>query len=277
MKKLILFLSLLFLSSSVWATNYCTDSHIVGCYPTNTGSGTSLIDSSTHMYNGTFESSGHPLWQTVSPSRSYLTQSVAYSSASDNINLAQNDSTTFYPAQAMSFVSWIYPTSCANNSSGFVGRITSRTGAAEALFAIGNVNSDTAAYEFTVPGSTTNLIVVTANNTCVVNTWTHVVVTWDGSTTATNVHIYLNGAETTYQTQTNGSGLYTPTSTNLYIGNNYNLNRNYAGYMTETAYFSRVLSSSDVTSIYTNGLLQSSSSNPFVYIYNAKIYDAIIY
>ncbi|MBS3105955.1 fibronectin type III domain-containing protein [Candidatus Woesearchaeota archaeon] len=38
------------------------------------------------------------------------------------------------------------------------------------------------------------------------NQWTHVALTWDGSGTATNVHMYLDGVEVVYDTRNNGLG-----------------------------------------------------------------------
>jgi len=57
-------------------------------------------------------------------------------------------------------------------------------------------------------GIVTAITVTSENNSLKLNTWQNVTATWDGSTTATNVHIYFNGKETaTYRALTNGNTL----------------------------------------------------------------------
>jgi hypothetical protein len=55
-------------------------------------------------------------------------------------------------------------------------------------------------------GGTSNTDRTTSNLAVSWDTWQHIAITWDGSTTAANVHIYKDGTELTYQTTTNGSG-----------------------------------------------------------------------
>lgn len=45
---------------------------------------------------------------------------------------------------------------------------------------------------------------VSAVDTVTTGVWQHVLVTWDGSTTATNIHLYHNGVEVSYAITTNG-------------------------------------------------------------------------
>src|SRR3989344_5358177 len=68
--------------------------------------------------------------------------------------------------------------------------------------------------------ATTDLNRTTSNSTVTMSAWNYVVVTWDGSATATNILIYVNGAETTYQTTTNGVGaIQSDAALNFNIGN----------------------------------------------------------
>lgn len=231
-------------NSIAWATNYCNDASIIGCYPAQEDAGITLVDHSSNANNGTFGSSGHPVWTTAAPARSYLTYCLAYSTSSDSISLGSSFITG--TAVPQSFVTWIFPTATSST------RIIDR-GPGDTILQMATTN----AINFSIAYSTTSLSVTTSNNTMTLNTWNDVIVTWDGSTTATNVHIYINGAEATYQTQTNGVGTITSVSgQTLYLGNRADGTRNVNGNLTEIAFFSRVLSSSDVSSIYNNGLLQ---------------------
>lgn len=60
--------------------------------------------------------------------------------------------------------------------------------------------------QFFSSGST-NLSHITNTGAYSATTWTHVLVTWDGSTTAANAKIYVNGTEASYATTTNGVSL----------------------------------------------------------------------
>lgn len=67
-------------------------------------------------------------------------------------------------------------------------------------------NTDEKTIQFLVKFATTNLSVYADDNVVDYDVWTHWLITWDGSTTATNVHIYENGVEVGYESQTNGVG-----------------------------------------------------------------------
>lgn len=275
-KILILFIVVFIytLPQQAWATNYCQDASIVGCYPAQTNSGTSLIDNSSNGNNGTFASSGHPAWVTQSPPRLYLTYGLSYLTSSDHITLP-GDTTTFKPGQAQSTCFWLYPLSATFNPDSGVSRVFSKNNGAESTIAYGEVGAATgSAVQININGST-NMSVVTSNNVLTTNAWNNVCTTGDGSITAANWHIYINGSEATYQTQQNGVSLNDESAGTFYLGNNSVGTRETYGYITEISTYQRVLSSSDVTSIYTNGLLQAPIST--TNMYNTKVYNASIY
>lgn len=86
-----------------------------------------------------------------------------------------------------------------------------------------------------------------------INTWTHVVVTHDGSSTAANCHIYINGSETTYVTQSNGATPGDNSAQTTYIGNRSDAARTFDGRLCEMAVWSSALSSGNVTTLYGSG------------------------
>jgi hypothetical protein len=58
-----------------------------------------------------------------------------------------------------------------------------------------------------------------SNNAVIsLDTWHHIGVTWDGSNTAANAKIYVDGSEVGYQTTTNGATLANATGSGLYLG-----------------------------------------------------------
>ena len=74
------------------------------------------------------------------------------------------------------------------------------------------------------------------------NVWERVFVTWDGSGTAANIHIYVNGNEVTYAITTDGTGGREDDSTqNLYLGNDGNAGRTTDGKLAHIQLWNRVL------------------------------------
>ena len=76
-------------------------------------------------------------------------------------------------------------------------------------------------------------------------------VTWDGSATAANVKIYINGAETSYQTTTNGvTTKNSDASADFIIGNNSLTTQTFNGLIDEVRVYNRALSAAEVMSLY---------------------------
>ncbi len=66
----------------------------------------------------------------------------------------------------------------------------------------------TTAMHLLVDYSGTDLLRRTGTGVLQLGRWTHWTVTWDGSTTAANAHIYKNAVEATYQATTDGTGTF---------------------------------------------------------------------
>lgn len=122
---------------------------------------------------------------------------------------------------------------------------------------------------FTARYNTTNLLVQTSANsfaTSDFNKWVHIMVTWDGSSNAASgVHIYKNGNELAYSTQTDGSSSYlSDASDNLNIGDGGLISgRQSNGILDDIRVYNRVLSYKELYQIYSSGALaKRSASNP---------------
>jgi len=86
----------------------------------------------------------------------------------------------------------------------------------------------------------------TASSTLPTNTWTHLALTWDGTTNPAK--IYLNGIETGYTTQTTGSGTASSDATcDLRIGSRQGTSAFYNGIIDEVRIYNRVLSPNEIT------------------------------
>lgn len=108
----------------------------------------------------------------------------------------------------------------------------------------------TSTIRFTAISSTggTSMNRTAASNSVVFNAWNHVVVTWDGSTTATNIKFYVNGVETSYGNTVNGVGLANNNTGLLSIGNRTtnNNDRSFDGSISDVALWSDVLTLDEI-------------------------------
>lgn len=129
---------------------------------------------------------------------------------------------------------WIYPDTMGGNGAG---RIVDRN----IIFYNGGTNQ----LVFQCPGST-NLQRNTATNAIVTTGWQHALVTWDGSTTAANIHIYVGGSEASYVLTQNGASLTDNSANSLFIGNTNTFNRGFDGRITEVAIWDVVLTAPQI-------------------------------
>ena len=103
---------------------------------------------------------------------------------------------------------------------------------------------------------TTDLTREINDNQITLNTWQHVLLTWDGSTTAANVHIYIDGVEATYLTTTDATGSRTSDSaSDLKIGRGDlgGAPQNFDGLIDDVRMYNRVLSADEIKRLYKMG------------------------
>lgn len=99
-----------------------------------------------------------------------------------------------------------------------------------------------------------NIKRVSSNNTITLGVWQHVVLTWDDSASAVNVHIYINGQEPTYQTSDNGVGIVRSDALiDLNIGNDDGGTSTFDGLIDEVRIYNRVLSADEIKRLYNMG------------------------
>jgi hypothetical protein len=103
---------------------------------------------------------------------------------------------------------------------------------------------------------TANLVRTSAANAISMGVWRHVVVTWDGTTTATNVLMYVDGAPVgSYASTINASGnRVSDAGANLYLGNEASGARTLDGALDDVRVYNRVLSPTEIQAVYRAGL-----------------------
>lgn len=263
MKNILLIFLLLF-PSIVFARDYTSDSRCVAAYLFKEGSGTTVADSSRNGFGGTgtFLSSGHPAWDVSVPSFTKYgsaTKSASFATSGTTDKITASTSNSVMPVGSpLTITAWIYPT--VDDVGGFNPRIVDRstTGNDGITFAILPTK---AIYFDTVDldTGTSGILRISNNNSITFNTWQFVAVTWDGSITATNVHIYVNGVEVGYATSTSATSLNSNAGHTLYIGNRPDTQTPLGGKITQVGVFNAVLNSSELSDIYNYGLTGNGS------------------
>lgn len=162
----------------------------VGEWKMDEGTGTAVNDSSGNSTAGSF--GGNPTWGIGK-----LGSAIRFDGTGDFVNA--NSATILDDLAQFTAEAWMRP----NAASGGNERLIGKNGANDTGWMLQYDSSER--LWFGVDYDITNLARQSSNNVLVPDQWQHVAVTWNGSATATNVRFYINGAETTYGTTTNGN------------------------------------------------------------------------
>lgn len=145
--------------------------------------------------------------------------------------------------QVLSISAWIYP---ITTGGGTFGRILDRS---EAGLGTAFAMSDTATLRVIIDGAT-DLVRDASDNSLLLNSWSHVGMSRDGTTNASNVRIYVNGRETTYKTTINGVGLTDNADARLRMGNNPGETLGFNGWISHVFAWERILHPNEWIQLY---------------------------
>lgn len=204
------------------------------------GSGATAADNSGNANAGTISGA---TWKRAG----IIDFALHFDGIDDVVNTGSGSTLDNLPATTIS--AWIKPNTLGE---GALGRIIQKgTGVATGFRFLLQANN---ALSFAVDYTTTDLSRTTANSVFTLAVWTHVLVTWTGSATATNIRIYINGVETRYGTTRNGVGARTnDAALSLYIGNESGGTGTFDGLMDDVRVYNRVLSASEIKAVYQAG------------------------
>jgi hypothetical protein len=151
----------------------------------------------------------------------------------------------------LTFSAWIKPNSTGEGGGGVI--VSKANAPGDLRFNFESTGTNALSFSKNYDGGT-DLKRTTSNNFITLGVWSHITVTWDGSATAANVHIYVNGVETTYQTTTDGVGNKNSDATlNFYIGNLSGSFHTFDGTIDEVRIYNRALSDSEIKQLYLMG------------------------
>jgi hypothetical protein len=236
------------------ASEYCipgdssTCTSPVGRWDLEEGTGTTAYDKSGNANTGTI-TAGSGGYAPGKPGKGYN-----FDGSSTIINAGSGTSLDNLPANGMTAEAWYYPRSLGESSVGFI--LSKNTGLSQnqGWFLL---NLGTNYLQFVVDGST-DLVVNTSNNSITLNRWNHIAVSWDGNiTTASSVHIYVNGVETSYQTQTNGANRVDDAASSFTIGNDSTQGRTVDGIVDSVRLFNYARTPAQIAWDYNQGKPQA--------------------
>lgn len=202
-------------------------------------SGTVAYDRSGQGNNGT-------LTNGPAIARGKIGQGLDFDGSDDFVNTGSN----LDNLAAMTVSLWIRPETSGEISQGSFIRKNTSGGSGRWDFGICCAPEDKIIF---FKDGTTDLSHVTVANSITHNTWQHMLFTWDGSTTAANVHIYKNGVEISYSSAQNGVSLASDAAHDLVIGARGDNAEAFDGQIDEVRIYNRVLSADEIKRLYIIG------------------------
>ncbi len=217
--------------------------HAETTYWTSAFGGTTA-DASGNGHTGTLTALG----KATSTAIGKIGQAIKFDGVTPGARIAIAGTSTFGSLSALTASAWI------NVSAGGSGGGAIVTTEGNSINGWKFYTNSTQSIGFEVKYSTTPLSVTSNNATMFFNKWNFVVVTWDGSTNATNAHIYINGVEPSYASQVNGVGSRS-SDTAVTIGNvSTGSTRELTGKIDDVRVYNRVLSQNELQALYHLGV-----------------------
>lgn len=212
--------------------------------------GTSTADASGNGNTGTLSTfgTGNPTWATGN-----IGSALTFDAADDVVTVGSGATLDDLPA--ITIAAWIKPNTVGEGGS--PGRIVHKGTTTSPTAGWQFVTQATNSIAFAVDHGTTDLNRVSAANALgtTLGVWKHVVVTWTGSATATNIKLYVDGVETAYSTTTDGGAArVSDAASSVFIGNDNTGVRTFDGALDDVRIYNRVLSSTELTAIRNAGL-----------------------
>jgi hypothetical protein len=212
----------------------------VGYWNMNEKTGTTSInDSSGNSNTGTLSNFTNTDWV-----QGKYGSALKFNGTTSTINAGSASIVDNMPQISIS--AWIYPKTVGENSAGkIIDKSDGSTPPASGwTWRLNSANRLIFSVDY--DGLTNTEYIST--ETITLNTWQHVMITWDGSTTSSNIKIYINGIPTTKQgSSTDGAGNHvTDASQSIIIGNNPSGSRTFDGFIDDLKIYNYVRTTGQV-------------------------------
>jgi hypothetical protein len=236
----------LFLLANGFTTGYVAaqlQNGLVSYWSFDDGSGSIASDSSGNGNIATLVNG--PSWVTAGE----IAGALSFDGVDDYVTFA---------SQAQNIISisaWVYAQATPGN---VFPRIIDMPGYVLFLAEPSNPNSNPASLGFLSRRSDRDGEWDTPANSLAYNSWNHVTVVYDSSSTSNNADLYINGVKQTMSKITSPQGTQTANEGAGIIGNQIPLNRGWVGLIDELRIYDRALSAAEIVSLYDQG-----NSGPF--------------
>ena len=234
---------------------YRSSPYLQGWWRLNTNLSTSgnATDSSGKSRNGTFDSAGdRPAYSNKTPSTHIQSNTAEFDATDDATNILSSatwdaiigNDTGGGSTQRMTFAAWIYKT---GDGGGSYGRIIDFGAQDIALF-----TTSTEEIIFSAKWNSALVNWSTAASSFTLNTWTHVVLTYDANNVNNDPKIYVNGIKQTVSLSSGAKtgAFYGISTQDCYIGNSSTGARAWEGNLGDVAVWNSVLAPEEVQALY---------------------------
>jgi Concanavalin A-like lectin/glucanases superfamily len=215
---------------------------LVGYWSFDEGSGTIATDSSGNDNTATLVNG--PIWASGE-----IGGALSFDGVDDYVSFASQAQST------ISISAWVYARLTPGN---VFPRIIDMPGYVLFLAEPGVPNSNSQSLGFISKRSAQDGEWDTPANSMVYNSWNHIAVVYDSSSTFNNPDLFINGIKQTISRITSPQGTQTANEGEGIIGNRIPLNRGWDGLIDELRIYNRALSATEIVSLYDQG-----NSGPF--------------
>jgi len=236
----------LFLLANGFTTGYVAaqlQNGLVSYWSFDDGSGTIASDSSGNGNIATLVN--RPSWVTAGE----IAGALSFDGVDDYVAFASQAQST------ISISAWVYAQATPGN---VFPRIIDMPGYVLFLAEPSNPKSNPASLGFLSRRSTQDGEWNTPANSLAYNSWNHLAVVYDSSSTSNNADLYINGVKQTISKISSPQGTQIANEGAGIIGNRIPLNRGWGGLIDELRVYNRALSAAEIVSLYDQG-----NSGPF--------------
>lgn len=258
-RALILVLALLLAPvPSAMATDFCDDAEAVMCITGNLdgGTGSAISDETSFGHDGEFE--GNSAWVAAYPTiTDGGTYSMDFDGSSDDATFGSPDDLDNIFSGDATVAHWVYVDAYGENSTGHtISKFASSTAGWKIMVDdTGSYGSNTKCINFTKQFSGGRRTWQTPTDSIAAGGWFHVAVVYNGSSSANDPIIYIDGVSQSLDRFESATGTdNTDASATLYVGNSSDVNRSIDAKITQLLVTKKLLSESEVNDAMDNGI-----------------------
>jgi hypothetical protein len=229
-------------------------------------------DSSGNGNNGTLTN----MTATSSKATGKIGQALTFNGNTQAVLIST--STTYNNMSLFTISAWIFPQGMGGNNAGrIIDKTDNTTPSTGWSFQLNDPTNRR--FQFVIACSSGGSIRrITSNQSLKLNTWTHVVAKWDGTTSSNSIRLYVNGVEeqSYFLSQGCATSKLSDSALSVSIGNNSTNVRGFQGVIDDLRIYNRQVSDAEIYSLYKAGGGSPVASSQSVSTKNLGINSGIV-